>query len=112
MIDGTPAANVLVIVEPSDGTAAVNGKGGVTTTNGEGVFRFGGPAERNYIVAGAYRVSLSRVVNAQGAADPTLKAESGESRETIPEIYRTGATTPLKLEVPVRQPIEFQVATQ
>jgi hypothetical protein len=98
-LDGKPVDTATVTFWPANPADPDAASPEAAVTGPDGRFTLGDPNYHTGLRAGAYKVTVSRMVTDSGQAMADLKPEEGGARETLPSRYRTPSDTPLTATV-------------
>lgn len=99
-LGGMPLSGAVVSFIPHGGTL---GQTGTAITSAEGKFEIKQPTGEVGLLAGKYKVVISKLVNPDGSdytAQPDVAPMDSNARETLPPRYSSYEQTTLSAEVP------------
>lgn len=109
-VNEQPSGNVLVTYHPQGSTA---GHGGSGTTDSTGKYEILTPQGKKGLVAGTYKVTLSRRLNPDGSPpDPNTPPIESSARETLPAMYTDPNKTQLSITLAVGDKRSFDFAVK
>lgn len=125
LLDGAPLPGAIVTCQPQG-----SGQPAFATTSSDGHFKVSTPAGKGAI-PGEYKLSISKVTGRKAEGPPPwvgrlgkppsaaeraaweekLAADRKQEHEAVPEPYRTTATTPLSITVPLNEDLVIELTS-